>query len=355
MAGEDEGAEDKTEQATQKHVEQARDAGNVPVSREATALASLGAVIVILSYQLPGMAQHAVPILRGFVSRAGDRALVGVASFWLAAGGLADFVVPTLLAAAAAGSVAVLLQTNFLVHLGALEPKMSRVNPVAGFKRIFGASGYVEFVKSIGKLSIVAVVIWMTIASDLPGFLRLPFQSPHSLLAIVLRLSYKILIAGLSVQAAVAAIDLGWVRFQYARKLRMSKQSIRDEAKDTEGNPQVKAKIRRIGIMRARKRMMSKVPTATVVITNPTHYAVALLYDRTVNPAPRIVAKGVDEVAARIREVAQFHNVPMVANAPLARALYRLELDAEIPAEHYKAVAQVIAFVWGLRRSSARI
>lgn len=355
MAGGDQSAEDRTETATQKHVDQARDAGNVPVSREVTALASLGAVVVILSYQMPEMAQHAIPTLRGFISRAADKALLGEAGFRLAAGGLAGLIVPALLAAAVGGAVAVLLQTNFLVHLGALEPKMSRVNPFAGLKRIFGPSGYVEFVKSVVKLSFVAAAIWMAIAGDLPGLLRLSFQNTHALLAIIIRLSYKILVVGLSVQAAVAAIDVGWVRFRYARNLRMSKQDIRDEAKDTEGNPQVKAKIRRIGIVRARQRMMSKVPTATVVITNPTHYAVALLYDRTVNPAPRIVAKGADEVAARIREVAQLHNVPMVANAPLARALYRLELDAEIPAEHYKAVAEVIAFVWRLRRSPTRL
>ena len=355
MAGKDQANEDRTEPATQKHVDQARDAGNVPVSREATALASLGAVVTILSYQMPEMAQHAVPILRGFISRASDKALLGAASFRLAASGLADFVVPALLAAMIAGAAAVFVQTNFLLHLGALEPKISRLNPVAGLKRIFGPSGYVEFVKSVGKLACVTMAIWMAVAGDLPGLLRLPFQDVHALMTIVIKLSFKILVVGLSVQAAVAAIDIGWVRFRYARNLRMSKQDIRDESKDTEGNPQVKAKIRRIRIVRARKRMMSKVSTATVVITNPMHYAVALLYDRATNPAPCIVAKGADEVAARIRDVAQFHNVPLVANAPLARALYRLELDSEIPAEHYKAVAEVIAFVWRLRRSPARI
>jgi flagellar biosynthetic protein FlhB len=141
-----------------------------------------------------------------------------------------------------------------------------------------------------------------------------------------------------------------WVRFRHARDMRMSKQSVRDELKDTEGNPHVKARIRRIRVMRARRRMMAKIPTATVVVTNPTHYAVALVYDRIANPAPRIVAKGEDSLAARIREIAEANRVPVVANPPLARALYRLELDAEIPAEHYKAVAEIIAYVWRLRR-----
>jgi flagellar biosynthetic protein FlhB len=132
--------------------------------------------------------------------------------------------------------------------------------------------------------------------------------------------------------------------------MRMSKQSIRDESKDTEGNPLIKARIHRIRLIRARKRMMAKVPTATVIVTNPTHYAVALAYDRAQNPAPRIVAKGVDSLAARIREVAEANIVPIVANPPLARALYQLETDTEVPAEHYRAVAEIITYVWRLRR-----
>jgi flagellar biosynthesis protein FlhB len=161
---------------------------------------------------------------------------------------------------------------------------------------------------------------------------------------------FRVFIAGACSQGIVAAADLMWVRFRHTRDMRMSKQSIRDELKDTEGDPYVKARIRRIRVMRARKRMMAKVPTATVVITNPTHYAVALAYDRANNPAPRIVAKGSDFVAARIREVAEANGVPIIANPPLARALYRLDIDIEIPAEYYKAVAEIIAYVWRLRR-----
>ena len=141
------------------------------------------------------------------------------------------------------------------------------------------------------------------------------------MLSAVARPAFHLFIATVCVQGIVAGADLMWVRFRHARDMRMSKQSIRDELKDTEGNPHVKARIRRIRLMRARKRMMAKVPTATVVVTNPTHYAVALAYDRANNPAPRIVAKGLDSLAARIREVAEANGVPVVANPPLARAL----------------------------------
>ena len=131
----------------------------------------------------------------------------------------------------------------------------------------------------------------------------------------------------------------------------MSKQEVREEQKDLEGNPLIKARIRRIRYMRARRRMMMAVPKATVVVTNPTHYAVALSYDRAKNAAPRVVAKGVDTVAARIREIARQNNVPIVANPPLAQALYQQPLDTDIPMEHYKAVAEIIAYVWRLRGS----
>jgi len=197
----------------------------------------------------------------------------------------------------------------------------------------------VEIVKSLGKLGLLAVAMWTAIKSDWPVLVSSSWQDPHGLLSAVARPAFHLFGATVCIQGIIAAADLGWVRFRHTRDLRMSKQDIRDELKDTEGNR----------VMRARKQMMAKVPTATVVITNPTHYAVALLYDRANNPAPRIVAKGSDFLAARIREVAEANRVPVVVNPPLARALHRLEIDTEIPAEHYKAVAEIIAYVWRLR------
>ena len=154
----------------------------------------------------------------------------------------------------------------------------------------------------------------------------------------------------LAVQAVIVALDLFWVRLRHARALRMSREDIRQEQRETDGDPRVKGRLKQIRLQRGRKRMLAAVPKATVVLTNPTHYAVALVYDRARNAAPRVVAKGVDEMAARIRALAQESKVPLVANPPLARALYRVELDTEIPAEHYQAVAEIIAYVWRLRQ-----
>ena len=159
----------------------------------------------------------------------------------------------------------------------------------------------------------------------------------------------RLLMATLAAFALIALLDLLWVRFQHLRKLRMSRQDLREEQRDAEGDPQVKGRLRRLRESRARRRMLAAVPKAAVVITNPTHYAVALNYDQGRAAAPRLVAKGVDSMAARIRAVAEAHGVPIVANPPLARALYRLEPDTEIPAEHWQAVAQIIAYVWRLQ------
>jgi flagellar biosynthetic protein FlhB len=346
----DDSSGDKTEAATQRHLDQARDEGQVPVSREVVTFASLAAVILVLGYQSQSLMQHLLPNLLVFLSHAGEAHMLGSGQLRLTSLGMVGALVPVLCAALFAGAAAVMLQTNFLLNLGALEPKFSRVSPVAGMKRLFGLNGIVEIVKSLSKLGFLAGAMWIAIKGDWAGLMRLPWQDTHGLLSAVGRPVFHLFIATVCVQGVVAAADLMWVRFRHTRDMRMSKQSIRDEMKDTDGNPHIKARIRRIRVMRARRRMMAKVPAATVVITNPTHYAVALAYDRANNPAPRIVAKGSDSLAARIREVAEANGVPVVANPPLARALYRLDLDTEIPAEHYKAVAEIIAYVWRLRR-----
>jgi flagellar biosynthetic protein FlhB len=347
MAGEDDSTGDKTETATSRHVEEARDAGRVPISREATVFASMTAVFLVLIYQAQSIVLDLLPTLKAFLARpdvAGSAAPGIVVREILAA------ITPVLAAATIGAAAAVLLQTGFLFSGSVLQPQVSRIHPVAGLKRLFGWHGVQELLKSIAKLGVFGAAIWIAVKGDIDALMVLPRQNPAVLPSVVARPLFHIFLASVLCQAVAAIIDVFWVRFRYARDLRMSRQDIRDEMKETEGNPQTKARIRRIRVMRARKRMMAKVPKATVVITNPTHYAVALAYDRAANPAPRVVAKGIDNVAVRIREVAEAANVPVVANPPLARALYRLELDSEIPAEHYKAVAEIIAYVWRLGR-----
>jgi flagellar biosynthetic protein FlhB len=191
-----------------------------------------------------------------------------------------------------------------------------------------------------------------------PEFARLEnyFDYDLATLAVVLNtLSIKLIGTILAVMAAIAAVDWFYQRFSHLRRMRMTKQEVRDEQKDADGNPLVKGRLRQIRMERARRRMMQSVPKADVVITNPTHFAVALQYDQTTMAAPRVVAKGADLVAKRIRELAEQHKVPIVSNPPLARALFAsVELDQEIPPAHYKAVAEIIGYVMKLRRGGAR-
>jgi flagellar biosynthetic protein FlhB len=341
---------DKTEAATQRHADQSRASGQAPVSRELVTFVSMSAVVLVLGYQSQAATLQLLAVMAAIVAHAGDPHMLRPAQLRMMLSGLAGVLLPILGIAILAGSGAVLMQTKFLLHLESAGPKPTRVNPFAGMKRIFGYNGVVEIVKSLAKLGLLIIALWIAIKGDLFWLVHLTWQDPHVLYGAVARSAFHLFAAGLCIQGILAGADFMWVRFKHARDLRMSHQDIRDEMKDSDGNPHVKARIHRIRVMRARKRMMTKVPTATVVITNPTHYAVALVYDRVNNPAPRIVAKGADAVAARIREVAQINGVPLVTNPPLARALYRLDIDTEIPAEHYKVVAEIIAYVWRLRR-----
>ncbi len=256
---------------------------------------------------------------------------------------------PIILSIAAAVVAATLLQSGLLLNTKVLMPDLARLSPMRGLKRIFGVRGLVEAGKSAVKLGLHGFLAYHILSGHVSDLTRSLMWTSSHMAGEILRILLQLLFALLGLQAVIAGADTAWARFKFARDLRMSKQELRDEAKETDGNPMIKARLRQIRMMRAKKRMLAAVPKATVVVTNPTHYAIALAYDRGKGGAPRVIAKGVDEVAARIREVAAEHRVPLVPNPPLARALYLVDLDAEIPAEHFKAVAEIIAYVWRLR------
>jgi flagellar biosynthetic protein FlhB len=215
-----------------------------------------------------------------------------------------------------------------------------------GFKRLFGLDGIVNLVKGIFKVSAVGGACFLVLWPERAHLATALSMDPADLTGLMLALLVKLMIAALVVIAAIAAADYLYQRQRFMSRQRMSRQELTDEIKQSEGDPVVKARIRALRQERARRRMMAAIPEATVVITNPTHYAVALKYESGKMGAPVCVAKGVDAVALRIREVAEEHDVPIVENPPLARALYAsVELDDEIPAEHYKAVAGVIGYV----------
>lgn len=256
-----------------------------------------------------------------------------------------------LLVCGLAAVIATMLQTKMLFSSKAFSFKAERINPLKGMKKIFSMRSFVELLKSLLKISIVLYVIYSVIKSELvlmPRMMDMSFwQALSKIGSIIMSIVTK---AGMAF-IFVAGADYLYQWWQYEKNLRMSKQEVKDEYKQTEGDPQIKSRIRQIQQQRAKHRMMQSVPTADVVIRNPTHYAVALKYDQDRNAAPRVIAKGADSLALRIIAVAKENDVYVMENRPLARALFEsVELDGEIPERFYKAVAEVLAFVYSLKK-----
>lgn len=348
----------KTEDPSQKRLDDAHNKGNVPSSREINHWFMMLAIILTVTIFLPDALAQTVQLMRFLVEmphaipmdRGGVETLVTDIVIEL---GIAF--APVFAVLATAGIVASLIQVGPLFSSTPIKPDLSKISLKRGLERLFSTQALMDFAKGLAKLAIVGTVVWFLM---LPEFARLEnfFDYDLTTLAVVLNtLSIKLIGTILAVMAAIAAVDWFYQKFSHLRRLRMTKQEVRDEQKDADGNPLVKGRLRQIRMERARRRMMQAVPKADVVITNPTHFAVALQYDQTTMAAPRVVAKGADLVARRIRELAEQHKVPIVSNPPLARALFAsVELDQEIPPKHYKAVAEVIGYVMKLRRGGAR-
>ena len=348
-----EGAEDRSEAASPRRLEKAREEGQTAVSRELAMLASLVAGIVALAAEAHTSREAGRGVgawLAGVLSRpAGDPA----EALRTASRDLLAAAAPVWLAAAGAFSAVTMLQTGFLVRLASLQPDIARLSPLRGAKRMFGTEALGQTAKAIAKLAVLACCLTLALQRLIPSLEQAPLWQPALLLHQIVRQGSLLLLLIMGAHAAIAAADVAWVRLQHAKRLRMSRQEVRDEQKESDGNPQVKQRLRQIARQRAKRRMMAAVPKAAVIITNPTHYAVALAYDRGQRAAPRLVAKGADDIAARIREIAREARIPIVANPPLARALYHIDIDTEIPAEHFRAVAEIIAYIWRMRAHAA--
>lgn len=345
--------EDRTEDPTHRRLEEAINRGDVAKSVEINTLFVLGAftlAILILAAPVSRsllvelraflMNAHLVPADAAGLFASGQRALL----VWL---GAAAVPVGLIALGGLAGGA---LQHRPLWTLKPLAPQFSRISPKSGLNRILGKEAFAQFVKGLLKIGIVgavaAAVLWGE-RDRLDAFARLGLEA---LLPAMLALAVKLLGGVLAIYAFIAIGDAVYQRFSWTKRQRMTKHELKQEFKESEGNPEIKARLRQIRAARVKKRMMAAVPTATVVVTNPTHFAVALQYEAGM-AAPICVAKGVDALALRIRAVATEHGVPVVENPPLARTLHAsVDVDEEIPVEHYKAVAEVIGYVLRLRR-----
>jgi len=342
----------KTEQPTQRRLDEAREHGDVVKSTEVNTLILLagGTLMIAMFGQRAALAfaQNFLVFLQSpdelSVDASDMQALLRHALL-----GLAAVIGPVLGLMMGAGLAANLIQHRPIFTLERMKPDFAKLSLLKGLKRMFGTEGLANLVKGLLKIAAVGVALWTVLWPERGRLEAVMGEAPGAIAGDMIHLLIRILIAALLVIAAIAAADYGFAWFQFMRRNRMSKQEVKEEFRQTEGDPAVKAKIKQVRLERARRRMMAAVPEATVVIANPTHFAVALKYESGKMAAPVCVAKGVDALALRIRAVAEEHAVPVVENPPLARALYAsVELDEAVPAEHYKAVAQVIGYVMRL-------
>ncbi|HEX4303677.1 MAG TPA: flagellar biosynthesis protein FlhB [Rhizomicrobium sp.] len=342
----------QTEAPTQKRLEEAREHGDVVKSPEvSTFVLLLGGTMAILMFG--GSTMKGLTIaMRAFIEQPDQMGVTGAdltALAWhvtMMLGGILGPVFGVMMAAALAGHV---LQARPSFTFDKIKPDFSKLSLFAGLKRMFGVEGLMNLVKGLAKLGVVGFAVWTQIWPERNMLSSVLDQSPMGVIADMSHLLTKVLMAALIALAVIAAADYFMQRYRFLQRNKMSKQEIKDEYKQNEGDPLIKAKIRQIRIERSKKRMIAAVPEATVIITNPTHYAIALKYESGKMAAPVCVAKGVDVLALKIREVAKAHDVPVIENPPLARALYAtVEVDEVIPQEHFKAVAQVIGYVMRL-------
>lgn len=338
-------SDDKTLPATEQRRQRARDEGQTPLSKEIVACSGLAAATLMIAMVVPGTTKTLGHNLESMLAhpQSPGAALQDAALTMLLA------IFPIAGAVLFAASMSVMLQTGWLFNTKALMPDLGRLDPRKGLKRLFGVNNLVEAAKAVAKVSVLAWAVWHVVAGTLAGIAGSLAWTPATILDQLARDTLHVMLVVLGCQSVLAIADVGWVRYRFSQQLRMSLEDVKREQKESDGDPRLKAKLKQIRMARARRRMMAAVAKATVVVTNPTHYAVALVYDRGSQSAPKVVAKGVDEIAARIREEAKKHGVPLVPNPPLARALHGLALDAQVPPEHFKAVAEIIAYVWRLR------
>ncbi|RFD21569.1 flagellar type III secretion system protein FlhB [Komagataeibacter melaceti] len=357
MADEGSGGGERSQAPTERKLQTAREEGNVAQSRELPMLLVLGAFLIIFTLTSAQSGTRFVAHMRGImghfdsippdmtsIKRAAMQS--GMEGVLLAAPLVCISIVVTLICG--------LLQTGFLWRPEALVPDLTRLSPMRGIKRLFSLSNLVETLKSCTKFIVFGLLLYGVAKGTLQ-------VAPEAERWTITRLTkeltswfaYATLVV-LVVQCAIALLDDLWTRYNRIRGLRMSFQDIKEENRQTEGDPLVKRRLQIIRRKRARRRMLDAVKTATVVVTNPTHYAVALLYETGTESAPQIIAKGTDDLAARIRHAAEDARVPVIANPPLARALYTIPLDSEIPPEYFQPVAAIIAYVMKLKTPGSR-
>lgn len=343
--------ESKTEEATEKKLRDAVEKGNLPASREAVLLASFVATLVYLVFIVSGNVTELAGFLSVFlekpeawpISTAEDVGFL----YRIVFVEIARVVGVVLVLLMVAGIAASALQ-NLPQFVGErIRPQASRISPAKGWTRLFGAAGLVEFLKSLGKLLFAVLVVAYALKDSQVTLLSGMLTAPAEFSIVIRDIAINIVFAITFVMAVIALADLVWQRFHWRQDLRMTRQEVKDEMKQAEGDPIVKSRLRSLARDRARQRMMAAVPRATLVIANPTHYAIALRYVREQDAAPVVLAKGTDLIALKIREIAEANGVPVFEDVALARSMYKqVSVDSMIPSQFYQAVAELVRVVY---------
>lgn len=353
MADDNQDESQKTEEPTQKKLDDARGKGQVAVSREVNHWFMILAATIMVMMLLPSAMSDFGHSLTKFLAQPHIISTDLVAMTELLRDAWEDSVMamlPTLVLFVLAALAAGLIQNGLIISAEQMKPKLEKISLGKGIKRLFSMKSIAEFVKGIAKLVIVGAVAVGIVWPAFSGFELLPTMPLMSWVGEMHKLAIRLMIGVLAIVSLIAVLDYLFQKMQHIKQMRMSRQDIKDEMKQSEGDPQVRGRLRQIRRERAQQRMMQSVPEASVVIANPTHYSIALKYELNDMAAPVVLAKGIDAVALRIREVAEENKIPVVRNVALARALYAgAEIGDEIPTEHFKAVAEIIGYVLRLK------
>jgi flagellar biosynthetic protein FlhB len=343
----------KTEEPSSKRLDEARHKGQTVSTRELNHFFMMLALALFLTYLAPRMAMQMVELLSDFITKPDmfEMTSAGVSNILQnVAKGMVLILIPLFLLSVVAAIAPAAAQGKWLFAVEQVLPKFNKVSPFAGFKRIFGLKSLVEFLKNLLKVTVMGVAVVMTVLPYRNELPRLATSNKTEMFSFAQTMAARMLIAACVVLFFLSLIDYVYQRIIFMKSMRMTRQEVKDEHKQQDGDPLIKGKVKQLRRERARRRMMANVPKADVIITNPTHYAVALKYDSATMRVPKVLAKGADEIAARIREVAAKHKIPVVRNPPLARVLYdTTEIDDDIPVDQYQAVAKIIGYVYKLK------
>ena len=345
--------QEKTEQATTKREEEARERGQVAKSRELPSATILVACLIYFWFGGTGMVKDIMKMMKKTFTAAGTTTIDIHTIQSVMVGVLYDMFIilmPVFIVVTVSSLLASLVQTGFLFSMEAMAPKFSKIDPLKGFKRMFSLQSFVELVKNILKMTAIGVVAWLTIKGEVTNIAPLINQDVYAIMIYVGKVSFKIMMSTCWLLIVLALMDFIYQKWEHAKSLKMTKEEVKQENKQMEGDPFIKNRIRRIQREIARKRMMAAVPKADVVITNPTHFAVAIKYDQESMNAPVVVAKGADFIAAKIKEIAKKNQVPIIENKAVARLLFAMtEVDEVIPENLYRVVAEILAHVYRLK------